>query len=116
MERHNEDCNCEDNCNCGEDTDQITLTLDDGSEILCDVIAIFPCNDKEYIALLPVNAEEDSDVFLYQFIQGTDDEVELINIEDDDEFEQVTDAFDELLDTEEFNEIFDEDEEFDEDE
>ena len=35
--------------------DQVTLTLEDGSEMTCDVIAIFPCQDRDYIALLPEN-------------------------------------------------------------
>ena len=38
-------------------------------------------------------------------------EVELIDIEDDDEFEAVSDAFDELLDEQEFDEMLGDDEE-----
>ena len=94
--------------------DQITLTLDDDSELLCDVIATFPAtvNGKEqmYIALLPTEATPESEIFLYRFIENGED-IDLINIEDDEEFEIVSDAFDELLDEEEFDEIFDEDEE-----
>ena len=55
-----------------ETTDQITLTLDDDSELLCDVIATFPAtvNGKEqmYIALIPADAEPEDDIFLYRFI------------------------------------------------
>ena len=36
-----------------EDTnDQITLTLEDGTDLICDVLAIFPVDGKDYIALL----------------------------------------------------------------
>lgn len=96
--------------------DTVTLTLEDGSEVICDVLAIFPCADKEYIALLPQDAGEEGEVFLYQFVQKGEDDIDLINIENDDEFEAVSDAFDELLDAEEFDEMFDDEEEEEESE
>lgn len=102
-----------DNHNSEEDFDQITLTMDDGTDILCDILAVFPCGDKEYIALLPTDQADDSDVFLYQFVAHGDDDVELINIESDEEFEAVSDAFDELLDSEEFDELYGEEDDED---
>lgn len=94
--------------------DQITLTLDDDSELLCDVIATFPAkvNGKEqmYIALLEADATPESEIFLYRFIEEGE-EIDLQNIEDDEEFEIVSDAFDELLDEEEFDNLMGEDEE-----
>ena len=94
--------------------DQITLTLDDDSELLCDVIATFPAkyNGQEnmYIALLETDAAEDAEIFLYRFIENGED-IDLQNIEDDEEFEIVSDAFDELLDEEEFDSRMDDDEE-----
>ena len=94
--------------------DQVTLTLDDDSELVCDVIATFPAkvNGKEqmYIALLPADATPESEIFLYRFLENGED-IDLQNIEDDEEFEIVSDAFDELLDEEEFDEIFEGDEE-----
>ena len=71
--------------------DQITLTLDDDSELLCDVLATFPVtvNGKEqmYIALLPTDAGPDAEIFLYRFIEDGDD-IDLQNIEDDEEYEE----------------------------
>ena len=32
----------------------VTLTLEDDSELLCGVVAIFPVEDKDYIALDPL--------------------------------------------------------------
>lgn len=94
--------------------DQITLTLDDDSELLCNVLATFPAtiNGKEqmYIALLPTDATPESEIYLYRFIEDGDD-IDLQNIEDDEEFDIVSDAFDELLDEEEFDELFEEEEE-----
>ena len=53
--------------NYDETTDQITLTLDDDSELLCDVIATFPAtvNGKEqmYIALLPTDATPEREIY-----------------------------------------------------
>lgn len=113
MDKHNENCDCNENCECNEELghDQVTLTLDDGSEVVCDIIAVFPCGEKEYIALLPENSGEEGEVYLYQFLQNEDNELELINIEDDEEFEAVSDAFDEFLDSEEFDEMFSDEEE-----
>lgn len=93
-----------------EEEATVTLTLEDGSELECSVLAIFPVQDKQYIALVPMNESEDSeegDVYLYRFTEFEDGEIELGNIEDDDEYEAVADAFDELLDSEEFDELFD---------
>ena len=33
--------------NNGDELDQITLTLEDDSELLCDVISIFECKGKD---------------------------------------------------------------------
>ncbi len=101
----------DENLTYDENGDMITLTLDDGSEIECAVLAVFPVNNNDYIALLPQNADDDAEVYLYRFIQHDDDEIELLNIEDDDEFEAVSDAFDEMLDDEEFNEMLAEEDE-----
>lgn len=87
---------------------KVSMTLDDGTELDCDVIAIFPVGDLEYIALLPdkpVEGFEDDEVFLYRFKELEGDDIELTQIEDEEEYEAVADAFDELLDEEEFNEL-----------
>ena len=95
----------DENLTYDENDDIITLTLDDGKEIECAVLAVFPVNDNNYIALLPQDADDEGEVYLYRFIQHDDDEIELINIEDDDEFDAVSDAFDGMLDDEELNEM-----------
>ncbi len=87
--------------------DTVTLTLEDDTELECAILAIYPAGDRSYIALMPMDEdgelEEDSDVLLYRYIDnGEDEEPELENIEDDDEYELAADAFDELLDEEEF--------------
>ena len=93
-----------------KDRDTMTLDLDDGGKLECIVLNVFPVNNREYIALLPMNdeghVEEDAQIFLYRFEELGDDEVNLETIEDDDEFELVSDYFDEMPDEQEFNELF----------
>ena len=103
------------NLNSEEEMDLgiITLTLDDDSEVDCAILAIFPVNGKDYIALLPLGEEDDDDddeVLIYRFIdKGDDADPEIENIEDDDEYDAVADAFDEILDEMEFDEEEEED-------
>jgi len=102
---HNHDYDCE--CGCHEH-DTVKLTLEDDSEIECEVIGTFDLNEKNYIALLPV---DDEDVLIYNF-EDLDGELQLNTIEDEAEFEEVSAAFFELFDGVEEDE--DEDEEYDE--
>ena len=85
----------------------VTLTLDDGTDLECVVLTIFEAADKEYIALLPLDGNEadDGEVYLYRYTEDADGNPDIQNIESDEEYEIVADAFDELLDTEEYEEI-----------
>ena len=78
----------------------VTLTLDDDSEIECVVLNIFSAGDREYIALLPMEGaeSEEGEVYLYRYSETEDGTPVLDNIMDDDEYEIVADAFDEMLD------------------
>lgn len=91
--------------------DTMTLDLEDGSKIECLVLNLFTVDDVQYIALLPMDedgsVDEDAQVFLYRFTELEDGEVQLDQIEDDEEFDIVSDYFDELLDNEEFDALFD---------
>ena len=90
------------------DEPKVSMTLEDGTELECDVIAIFPGGDREYIALLPdkvIPGYEENEVFLYRYKELAGDDVELTPIDNEEEYEAAADAFDELLDEEEFNEL-----------
>lgn len=92
-----------------EEETTVTLTLDDGSEMECLVLNIFTVENQDYIALMPMEAlesEEGGEVFLYRFEETEDGELNLGNIENDEEFEMVSEAFDEFLDEREFDEVF----------
>ena len=96
----------EQNMNPEEEVVTVTLTLDNDEVVECAVLTVYTANDKEYIALLPLNEEgesEDGDVYLYRY-EEVDGEPTLSNIEDDDEYEVAADAFDEWMDEQEFEE------------
>ena len=94
----------------------VDITVSDGRTVECSIITIFEVNDKDYIALLPM-VEEDDDLYGQYWIYGykensknPNDEPEIIFIEDEDEYEMALDAFDEYLDSQEFDEIIDDEE------
>ena len=98
MSEHTHDHNCD--CGCNEEV-TVTLTLDNDEVIECAVLTIYSVDNKEYIALLPLDEEgdnEEGDVFIYRYVETADGEPTLENIEDDDEYEAAADAFDEWLD------------------
>lgn len=86
----------------------VTLSLDDGTEVECAVIRTFPAGDKNYIALLPIADidEDESEVYLYRYSINSDNEPVLENIESDEEYEIVSDAFDEELDAMEYEDLY----------
>ena len=90
----------------------VTLTLDDGTELECVVLTIFEAREKEYIALLPLDGREaeDGEVYLYRYVEDINGNPDLENIDSDEEYEIVADAFDELLDSAEYDELVSEDE------
>lgn len=89
----------------------VTLSLDDGSELECVVLTIFEAGQRDYIALLPMDGAEfeEGEVYLYRYSEDENGNPNLENIEDDDEYEVVADAFDELLDEQEYDELVGED-------
>ncbi|HKM21704.1 MAG TPA: DUF1292 domain-containing protein [Lachnospiraceae bacterium] len=89
----------------------VDLELDDGSKVTCAIITILTVADKDYIVLLPVDESgesKDGEVWFYQYEEDENDvnaEPVLTYIEDDEEYEAVADAFDEYLDSVEFDEV-----------
>ena len=84
----------------------VTLELDDGIEVECDVICIYTAGEHDYIALLPQEAyeTEEGEVYLYRYSEENGEPV-IENIEEDEEFEIASDGFDEFLDSAEYDEI-----------
>lgn len=84
----------DENCNCGhdhdhEEVDVIYLTLEDDTELECEIIGVFEVENKEYIALMPL---EDEEILLYEYHELEGDEFELKLIEEE-EFQLASEAF-----------------------
>ncbi|MDR0357804.1 MAG: DUF1292 domain-containing protein [Clostridiales Family XIII bacterium] len=83
----------------GEDTIYVTLEYDDGTVVESEVMGIFEAGDKEYIALIPDDGSDDVYIYGYKESEEDEDDFELIDIEDDAEFEAAVKAFDEIMAT-----------------
>jgi len=85
-----------------EDDDVVvTLSLDDGTEVTCEILTIFDVKDQDYIVLLPLdeNGEENPEgqVYIYRYFEDETGAPSLDNIESDEEYEAVSAKFDELF-------------------
>ncbi|MCQ2538654.1 MAG: DUF1292 domain-containing protein [Lachnospiraceae bacterium] len=78
-----------------EEIETITLEFDDGEEVECEIMGVFDYEGKEYIALIPDDGTDD--VYIYGYKEVGEDEFELIDIEDDAEFEKVVAEFDAIM-------------------
>ena len=94
----------------------VTLDLEDGATVTCAIVTILTVKDYDYIVLLPLEEDgenHDGEVWFYRYFENENDpneEPALEFIEDDDEYEAVAEAFDEYLDSVEFDEIIEDEE------
>ena len=83
------------------DNDYFTLTDEDGNEIEFELIAQCERNGQQYLAMIPVEDEEnnDSDVCEYIILKVAEEDGEevLVTVDDDDELDDVADYFDDLF-------------------
>ena len=82
-----------------EDVEIITLEFDEGEEVECEIMGVFDFNGKEYIALIPDDGTDD--VYIYGYKEIGEEEFEIVDIEDDAEFEAVAAEFDKIMDEQE---------------
>ena len=90
-----------------DDEMYVDLELEDG-KVTCSIVTIFECEGRDYIALLPLddNMENtDGEVWIYRHKEDKDGNPSCEYIDDEEEYEKASDAFDEYLDKEEFDEI-----------
>lgn len=111
-QEHNHEHEHEHDCGCGhahdhehehEEYDTIVLTLDDDTELECIVLDVFEVDEQAYIAMVSIEEEQ---VLIYRYIEvedGEEDEFTLETIDNEEEFELVSRAFNELF-IEEINE------------
>lgn len=105
-EHNHEECGCghehdHEECCCGHDHEEqfMTIVTDEDEELKCSVLGIFDVGDNEYIALLPVG---DDEVLLYRYVENDGENFELLNIETDEEFSMVEEAFFDLFEEDAF--------------
>jgi len=76
----------------------ITLEYDNGVEVECEMMGIFEYAGKEYIALIPL--DDSDDVYIYGYKEIGED-FDIIEIEDDEEFEGAVAEFEAIMASEE---------------
>jgi uncharacterized protein YrzB (UPF0473 family) len=94
----------------------VELELEDGTVVVCAIVTILTVNERDYIVLLPLDENGDNaegEVWFYRYSENLKDPNEepvLGFIDSDEEYEAVAEAFDEYLDSCEFDEIIEEEE------
>lgn len=83
-----------------EQDEVITLIDEDGAEHDFNVIDVIEVEGSEYAILLPVEDESDEAVIL-KFAKDDDGNEILVDIESDEEWEKVADAWEEMVMSEE---------------
>ncbi len=73
------------------DENKITLELENGEEVELLIEDQFLYNDKEYIVLY--EDEESEDAYLYRIDEDEEGKIILTEVEDDDEFDEVSEFY-----------------------
>ncbi len=97
----------------GEDI-TVDLELDNDQNVTCATMIVLTVDEKDYIVLLPLDENgqnQDGEVWFYQYLPTANGDPELGYIEDDEEYEKVSEAFDEYLDEAEFDELIEDEDE-----
>lgn len=79
----------------GENT--ITLEFEDG-ELDCEILDIIEFEGKEYMAVYPLDNSEDA--YIFEYVES-DEEFELLDIEDEALFEKLAEEFNKISTEEE---------------
>ena len=99
IEREDKDMAEEKNRNAAateeEELEVITLEFDDDTKMQCEIMGVFPLDDKDYIALIPQDGSDD--VYLYRYQEYDDGTFELMDIDDDAQFHKVAREFDAIM-------------------
>lgn len=73
-----------------------TLTDEEGNESEFELLGELNIDDNIYLALIPLDGDEDEYVILKVEVDENGDEL-LVTIDDDDEFDKVADAFEDTF-------------------
>ena len=77
---------------------RVTLDLDDGTSVECAIMTILEVDEQDYIVLVPLDENdepiEEGEVYIYRYFEDEDGNASLDNIDNDEEFERVSECFD----------------------
>lgn len=79
-----------------ENENIFTLTDEEGNESQFELFGELTLDDNTYLALIPLEGDEDEYVILKIEVDENGDEL-LVTIDDDDEFDRVADAFEDTF-------------------
>ena len=82
-----------------DDDELITLTDEDGEDHEFVVVDVIEVSAKEYAILLPYDTadEEEAEAVILRIEKGNDGEDQLVEIEDETEWQSVVDAYEAVL-------------------
>jgi uncharacterized protein YrzB (UPF0473 family) len=97
-----------------QEKDIITLCSEDGEETTFEVLGVITVEDQDYAFLVPLDDEDSEEAYIFRIDKDGDEDI-LVEVEDDDEFEKVAQAWEEIYgdefdDFEEYEDYEDEDE------
>jgi len=84
-----------------DEAEIFTLTDEEGNENQFELIGSHELDGITYLALVPIDNNDDEEYVILKVEQDEDGEDMLVTIDDDDEFDRIADIFDDEL----FNEI-----------
>lgn len=79
-----------------EEREVITLEFDD-KDVECEIMGTFEVDGKEYIALIPDDGTDNVWIYTYVLVNEDPVEFDIIDIEDDAEFEAAVAEFDRIM-------------------
>lgn len=82
-----------------ENDNLVTLLDENGNETEFEVIATLEVNNNEYAILLPIH-EDGEEAFIFKLLEEDGEHI-LQCVEDDEEFDTVASAYEEIIENEE---------------
>ncbi len=99
-----------------EQGDLVVLTDENGEEHEFELVDVFDVDGREYAVLASTEDEDDEEAIVLRVEKDTDGNDQLVDIEDDEEWEKVAARWDEILEDEASLEWDEDEEDEDEDE
>ena len=77
----------------------VTIEGDGGVKLDCEILGTFEACSKEYIAVMPIDKKDnENEIFIYGYREYKNGEFDLLDIEDDEEFENASAELDRIFD------------------